>query len=114
MWLKVSLGEGTAAWQIQPVNPSLWGSKVTKSEKCCTRQSNDQAIKLSSQLTAGQQLHLKSESLPKGLIPNATQQTFFPSSNLQFFFYFYEHLLSYSSASLTSHPNVYMPSRAFV
>lgn len=73
MWLKVSLGEGTAAWQIQLVNPLLWGSKVTEAEKCCTRQSNDQAIKLSSQLIAGQQLHLKSESLHKGLIPNAAQ-----------------------------------------
>lgn len=74
MWLKVSLGEGTAAWQIQLVlNPLLWGSKVTKSEKCCTRQSNDQAIKLSSHLIASQQLHLKSESLRKGLIPNAAQ-----------------------------------------
>lgn len=36
-------------------------------------QSNDQAIKFSSQLIAGQQLHLKSESLHKGLIPNAAQ-----------------------------------------
>lgn len=73
MWLKVSSGEGAAAWQIQLLNPLLWGRKVTKSEKCCTSQSNDQAIKLGSQLITGQQLHLWSESLHEGLIPNAEQ-----------------------------------------
>lgn len=102
MWLKVNLSEGRTAWQIQAGNPLLWGSKVTNSG-----QSNIWAIKLS-ETPWVQQLHLKKQSLHQGPKPALVMS--FPSNNLHIFFYFYE----YSSASLTSLLNVYMPSRVFV